>query len=91
MDQHRLLIADIEIFAAWAEGEGYIRERTPPHADYEALRLRKGEGRGVKPLIFFWRKNKPYATVQDHAIPLVCKFQRDRKSAPEKIAYLKSR
>ena len=90
MDRYHLLLTDIELFAAWAQGEGYTREKTPPHASYEALRLRKGKGPGVKPLVFFWRRNKRYATVQTHAEPLVRKFLKDKERAPEKIAYMKT-
>ncbi len=90
MDRYHLLLTDIELFAAWAQGEGYTREDTPPHATYEALRLRKGKGPGVRPLVFFWRKEKQYVTVQNHAIVLVDKFLRDKERAPEKLEYLKT-
>ncbi len=85
MDRYRLRLDEIELFASWAQGEGYIREFTK--GDYEALRLSK-DGKGI-PLIFFWRKNKQYVTVQNPAIPLVLGFLRDKEHCPEKIAYLK--
>lgn len=88
MTRFFLLLDDIELFAAWAQGEGYIREPTPPKATYEALRLRK-DGTG-KPLIFFWRNEKQYITVQDHARSLVHKFLVEKEHQPEKLEYLKS-
>ena len=87
MDRFHLLLSDIEIFAAWAQGEGYVREIT--RGDYEALRLRKGKGHRVKPLIFFWRRNKLYVTAQDPARPLVQRFLKDKIHNPEKLEFLK--
>lgn len=68
---HRNKLAD---FAAWAEGQGYEREKT--RGEYEVLRLRKAPS---PPLIFFARLGGDHVTFQNPARDLVWRFIRENR------------
>jgi hypothetical protein len=77
-----LALSKIEEFAAWAETQGFNREK--PRGYYEVLRLRIT---GQPPLIFFTRLTTlsggtpQHATSQSEGTKLVHRWLRSRKEA----------
>ena len=69
-----LHVSKLDVFAAWAATQGYVRE--DPKGDYEVLRLR----RAGKPPVLFYRKLDAveHVTAQDDGETLVHRWLRQR-------------
>lgn len=77
-------LSELEQFADWAAGEGYVRKPTPQQAIWEALRLTHPGS--DKPLIYFRRKRKNVMWGQfGTECDLAAKYLLDKLRFPEKF------